>query len=74
MHAQKEHADDRLGYIYREDEFWKQSCQFNKLRFFRRTVLYEIHSHCETGHNSFEGIIVRSRVQRYICETNKFIR
>ncbi len=36
MHActGKEHADDRLSYNYRarEDEFWKQSYQFNKLR------------------------------------------
>ncbi len=33
MHR-KEHADDRLSYNYRarEDEFWKQSYQFNKLR------------------------------------------
>ncbi len=36
-----------------------------------RTVLFDIHSHCEACHNSSEGIVVRSRVQRYICRETK---
>ncbi len=41
-----------------------------------RTVLFDILSHCdhEACHNFSESVVVRSRVQRYICETkNEFV-